>query len=285
MKNGVIFSDESGQDNANRYAAICAVSGMRENLLKIHNDLKQVLDKHQVSELKFKGIKGGAKLKAGKEFLKVGLNYIADKKIKIHILIWDKHDDRHKISNRCDIENLKRMYYKVIKEVNKDWQYIENWDFYPDEFTAIDWNNDIVKYLGNTKHYKETELFKQVSKYSFPAYQKTLEKDSKIMLNIQLADLFAGIVRNSRTNSMEFQQLIHNKRAQYSLFPVEKIKISTNLLPKLELMHYFKEEASSYSLGIGFSQSKYFDTYNKKSNIFIWHYRPQSQYDKAPTKK
>lgn len=284
MNKGVIFSDESGQDNDNRFAAICAVSGIRENLLDIHNELKQVLDKHQISELKFKNIKGGAKLKAGKEFLKIGLNYIADKKIRIHILIWDKQDERHAISNRHDGENLKRMYYKIIKEVNKDWQYIEKWDFYPDEFTAIDWNNDIVKYLGNTKYYNETELFTEVSNYSFPTYQKTLEKDSKIMLNIQLADLFAGIIRNSRCNSSEFQQLMNNKKAQYSLFSAEKVKISKNLLPKLELMHYFKKMASGYSLGVGFSKSKYFDTYNKKNNIFIWHYTPKSKYDKAPTK-
>lgn len=176
------------------------------------------------------------------------------------------------------------MYYKIIKEVNKDWQYIEKWDFYPDEFTAIDWNNDIVKYLGNTKYYNETELFTEVSNYSFPTYQKTLEKDSKIMLNIQLADLFAGIIRNSRCNSSEFQQLMNNKKAQYSLFSAEKVKISKNLLPKLELMHYFKEMASGYSLGVGFSKSKYFETYNKKNNIFIWHYTPKSKYDKAPTK-
>jgi hypothetical protein len=81
MSGGVIFSDESGQDNSNRYAAICTVSGLRKNLLKVHNELKQVLDKHDKQEIKFKSIKGGAKLKLGKEFLEVGLNKIESKKL------------------------------------------------------------------------------------------------------------------------------------------------------------------------------------------------------------
>jgi hypothetical protein len=285
MSGGVIFSDESGQDNSNRYAAICTVSGLRKNLLKVHNELKQVLDKHDKQEIKFKSIKGGAKLKLGKEFLEVGLNKIESKKIRVHILVWDKHDQRHSIPNRCDIENLKRMYYKVIKEVNKDWKYIDNWSFYPDEYSAIDWNEDIVKYIGNTKIYKNSELFKQVSNFKFPNYQRTEEKDSKIMLNIQLADLLAGIVRNSRSNSLKYQQLINNKKKQFTLFPSEEEKISSNLKPKLELMHFFKKKASDKGLGVGFSKSKYFDTYNKKHNLFIWHYTPKSKFDKAPKKK
>ena len=63
----------------------------------------------------------------------------------------------------------------------------------------------------------------------------------------------------------------------------EEIIISKNLKPKFELMYEFKKLADSYKLGMSLKTNKYFKTHNCKKNIFIWHYSPQSEYDKAPT--
>ncbi|TXD48039.1 DUF3800 domain-containing protein [Polaribacter sp. IC073] len=284
MDRGVIFSDESGQDNDNRYGAICTVSGYRKNLISLHQCLETIMTDYSKSEIKFKDVKGGLKLKIAKEFVVQGLNEIDSKNIKIHVLVWDKQDARHNIQNRCDIQNLKRMYYKILKEVKKDWSYINDWSFYPDEFTAINWQDDIVKYVEKTKLFNNSELFDAVSQFKFPNYQKAVEKDSKLMYNIQLTDLFAGIVRGSRLNSKEYIQYLENQKNQISLFKENSISISSNLKPKLELMHYFKEESSKRKLGVGFKENNYFETFNKKNNIFIWHYKAKSEYDKAPIK-
>lgn len=284
MNNGVIFSDESGQDNENRYGAICTISGYRKNLISLHQSLESIMIKHSKTEIKFKDVKGGLKLKIAKEFIEEGLNQIYSENIKVHVLIWDKQDERHNIQNRCDNENLKRMYFKVLKEVKKDWKYINNWSFYPDELTSVNWENDVVKFIENTRLYNDSELFKTVSTFKFPNYQQTVEKDSKLMYNIQLTDLFAGIVRNSRQNSEQYISFIESQKNQMTLFEKNGISISSNLKPKLELMSYFKDESSKRKLGVNFSKNNYFETLNKKNNIFIWHYVPQSELDKAPIK-
>lgn len=277
MNEGIIFSDESGIDSSNRYGCICTLFSTRENMVALHHQLKNIT----TSEVSFKKIKGESALNNAKAFLDVGIKYIAEKKIKVYTIVWDKQDRRHVVQNRCDNENLIRMYYKVLKEVTKDLTSIDKWAFYPDEFTAIDWKKDIVRFVENTKINNEPNLFKKDRNFNFPNFYRTLEKDSKLMYNIQLADLFAGIIRNSREKSTEFIAL--NNENQLSLFS-DKIKITSNLKPKLKLMQHFKSKCSNYELGINFSKSQYFQTFNKKNNIWIWHYTPKSEYDKAPTK-
>lgn len=102
---------------------------------------------------------------------------------------------------------------------------------------------------------------------------------------IQLADLFAGIVRTSRICSREYESFAYKAPEQYALFEVESLEISNNLKPKLQLMKHFKDVADKKSLGINFTANKYFTVYNKQKNIFILHYEPQGDYDKAPVKK
>jgi len=216
MSEGVIFSDESGWDNENRYGVICTISGLRINLLELHKALELIIKKYNRNEIGFKKVKGETSLNLAKDFLEVGLNYINNKNIKVHVLVWDKQDDRHSVRNRCDVENLKRMYYKILKQVQNDWNYIDNWSFYPDEINLIDWENDIVKYIKNTKVHNNSELFKTVNKFNFPNYKKTKEKSSKAMYNIQLADLFAGIVRTSRNKSKEFSKHLKQGRKKDS---------------------------------------------------------------------
>ena len=285
MSEGVIFSDESGWDNENRYGAICTISGSRINLLELHKELELLIKSYNRNEIGFKKVKGGSSLNLAKDFINLGIKYIIHKKIKAHILVWDKQDKRHNIQNRCDIENLKRMYYKILKEVQNDWNYINNWSFYPDELTSVDWENDIVKYIKNTKYFNDSELFNTVSNFEFPTYKKTEERSSKVMYNIQLADLFAGIIRASRDKSKEFSQLLKSKSNNLYLFEEEKLILSKNLIPKLDLLHYFKTRCSENSLGINFSKNNYFDTFNKRNNIIIWHYYPKSELDVAPVRK
>ena len=284
MEDGIIFSDESGHDSDNRYGAICTVSGHRKNLIELHKTLEKIIVSFNKNEIKFKEVKGGLKLNIAKQFIVEGLNQIHLKNIRVHIIVWDKHDKRHTVQNRCDNENLKRMYYKILKEVKIDWKYLNNWSFYPDELTSINWKDDIIKYIENTKLYNESDLFKSVSNFRFPNYQNAIEKNSELMFNIQLADLFAGIVRNSREKNIEYGVFIKSNQNQISIFEDVTINISPNLKPKLELMQHFKDECSKRNLGVSFSKNNYFDTHSKRTNISIWHYSPQSELDKAPTK-
>lgn len=286
MKNGVIFSDESGQDANHRYGVICTISGLRKNLLDLHFELQELLKKTKSSEFKFKKVKGVDSLSLAKDMVDVGIKYINLRKIWLHIIVWDKKDSRHKVIGRNDDANLCRMYYHLIKNLHRDWKQIDNWSFYPDEYSAINWENDLVQYLRKTSFYQTKDLFEEIRDKKFPNYLKVEEKKSEMMNIIQLSDLFAGVVRTSRDNSEKFQLYLEETSQQLNLFPPEKeIKISKNLRPKLELLKYFKNKTSENKLGVNFSENKYFKTFNKGNNINIWHYLPQSELDKAPVKK
>jgi len=286
MKRGVIFSDESGIDRRNRFGAICTISGPREVLIKLHSELNKALESYERSDFGFSKVKGQKNLNLAKELVDICLNYIHSRKIWVHILVWDKNDSRHRVQGRDDNANLSRMYYHILKQVHVDWEYIDDWSFYPDQFSAIEWSDDVINFIRSTKFYNDPNLFESEEPLvSFPEYLKVEEKDSKSMSIIQLSDLFAGIVRVSRDKSQEFEAFSEIIPNQLELFAVDPLSISNNLKPKLELLKYFREESSKMRLGVNFSVNKYFATFNKRNNIFIWHYSPKGDYDKAPVKQ
>jgi len=286
-----IFSDESGYDGDNRFASLAKVSGTYEHSLELHNKLKDILARHTKEEIKFKDVHSHKTKSIATEFLSTSFDFLNQSKIKIHVIVWDKLDSRHNIPNRCDIENLKRMYYHNMKALLKSWNTETSWSFYPDEFTAIDWENDIIKYIENTRlnpaNDMQQKLFDVFRDVQFPTVKSVRELDSKDYPIIQLADLYAGLVRTSRAESDKYS-LWHQLNAlqcQPSLFEEDlDVDVSKTLKPKFEVMREFHEKAKKYRLGVNFSDSKYFKTFHDKSNLSIWHYEPQSEFDKAPIK-
>lgn len=287
-----IFSDESGWDSDNRYGSLAKISGTKEHTYELHNELNNILSQHSKNEIKFKEINNQRTKQIASEFLDVSFKFLKASKIKIHVVVWDKHDSRHKIQNRCDVENLKRMYYHNMKMLLKSWDIETNWHFYPDEFSEIDWQNDVVKYIENTRinplNDIQQKLFEVFRNVQFPTIKGVKELDSKKYPIIQLADLYAGLVRTSRMESDNFNKwcFIRNQQNTLTLFDDEKIEvdISNSKKPKFDVMYGFREKSKKYKLGVNFSDSKYFKTFNGKQNLTIWHYEPQSEFDKAPTK-
>lgn len=287
----LIFSDESGWDRDNRYGSLAKISGTHASTKELNECLKKVLLNHGRNEIKFKAVKGYDSKALAFEFYKIAFDFMIQSKIKIHVLVWDKQDARHKIVGRSDVENLKRMYYHNLRVLKSHWNIDTEWSFYPDEFTDIDWKNDVVKYLIDQtliKHDPLQKSFFDEFKEVRIKYNNVLELQSDKYPIIQLADLFAGIIRTSRLESEKFYSWFNSKKNenQISLFDSDnKIAISNNLLPKFELMYDFKLYADSKSMGLNLSTDKYFKTFNCKKNLHVWHYKPQGEYDKAPLRK
>lgn len=286
----LIFSDESGWDNDNRYGSLAMISGTFENTKALNYELKAILDSNRKKEIRFKKIKNRDSVNIADTFLKVSFEYLIACKIKVHVLVWDKKDSRHNVIGRCDIENLKRMYYKNMMVLKRHWNISTTWEFYPDEFTAIEWESDIISYLQNTSLQKkdvQPQLFNAFEKVHFPNYTHVKELESNKFAIIQLADLYAGLIRTSRSESENFTKWYSQKQTveQPVLFRFnEKLTISNSLVPKFELMFKFKKKADSLKMGIRLNDKKYFSKPHKKNNLFIWHYEPQGEYDKAPTR-
>ncbi|MBX9807013.1 MAG: DUF3800 domain-containing protein [Flavobacteriaceae bacterium] len=284
----LIFSDESGWEKDSRFGCLAKISGTYEHTKELNGHLQEILSSHKRNEMKFKSVKGHDAKKVAIEFYKKGFEFLNQSKIKIHILAWDKHDNRHDIKGRSDIENLKRMYFHNLKVMKNHWKVDTNWNFYPDEFTAIDWKNDVVKYLIDMtliqKDNLQFDFFNEFKDIRIK-YNNVKELQSDKYPIIQLADLFAGVVRASRLESERFMIWFNSKENenQLSFFELpEELIISKNLLPKYELMYAFKKLADANKMGISLKEEKYFKTFNCKKNIFIWHYSPQGEYDKAP---
>lgn len=287
----LIFSDESGWDKDNRFGSLAKISGTYNSTKELNECLKKVLNDFNRNEIKFKAVKGHDSKKLAFEFFKIGFSFMQQSKIKIHVLVWDKQDSRHKIIGRSDVENLKRMYYHNLKVLKTHWALDTEWSFYPDEFSDIDWKNDVVKYLIDKSLIKkdpfQLSFFDEFHQVRIK-YNNVKELQSDKYPIIQLADLFAGIIRTSRLESDKFYNwyILKKNENQSSLFGNQlSSEISNNLLPKFELMYDFKCLADSKSMGLNLSSEKYFKTFNCKRNLHVWHYKPQGDYDKAPLRK
>lgn len=287
-KNHFIFSDESGWEKDSRFGCVAKISGTDKHTEELNIQLHKILYEHNRTEMKFSAVKGHDSKKIAFEFYKKAFDFLNESKIKIHVLAWDKQDTRHNINGRSDIENLKRMYFHNLRVMKNHWGIETNWSFFPDEFAAIDWKNDVVKYLIDMTLINKDELqfdFFDEFKDIRIKYNRVKELQSHKFPVIQLADLFAGLVRTSRLESERFMSWYNSKinENQFSLFESEEeISISKNLSYKFELMFLFKKLADDNKMGISLKDEKYFKTFNNKKNISIWHYKPQGEYDKAP---
>lgn len=291
-ENYQLFSDESGYCANDRFGTIAIVSGEKTNCKTLNSELQGILDKYGKGELKFVSIGSSISTKdAAKDFYRIGLEYCSQGKIKIHVIVWDKHDKRHDIRGRDDIENMIRMYYHIIKKATSDWKGIKNWEFFPDEFIAINWGYDVVKYLQMTnldkkKNSNSNTLFGVIYNLRFPEFKKCRGLESHKFPIIQLADLIAGVTRLSYESGEKYRIWLSNDNNRNSLFPDElPCNISKKMNNKFEIMRFFYEECSKLKLGVSFNTNKYFKTFSSKTGILIWPYKPQGDYDKAPTRK
>lgn len=286
----LIFSDESGYNAGTRYGSLAKITGPLESTRNLNETLKKYLKAANKVEFKFNEVKNNASITLAHKFIDTAFDFIRSSKIRIYILTWDKHDSRHTVQNRSDIENLKRMYYHHLHFIKKDWNVFEGWEFYPDQLSAIDWENDVIAFLTNKKirrnPIEQTELFESLNGINIK-YRNVKELNSATYPIIQLADLFAGMIRSSRENSDAFYEwfTLEKTKHQVTLFDYERqTENSKNILYKFEVMKYFKFKADSLKLGINLSKSKYFSKLKGGGNINIWHYEPQGDYDKAPEK-
>ena len=176
-ENFQIFSDESGYCGKDRFGSIAVISGSKSITTTLDDELKAILHKYNKNEIKFSEIGGNSELmNATKECLSLGIEYCKHGKIKIYVLVWDKHDSRHATQGRDDIENLKYMYYKILKETKSDWIGVENWEFFPDELTSVNWGKEIVPFIERTnldkkRNNDEETLFGVLKKFSIPRCQ------------------------------------------------------------------------------------------------------------------
>jgi hypothetical protein len=284
-----IFSDESGYEGGNQFGCLAKIVGEKHNQKELNQELKKVLEKYGIEELKFKNVNNNRKVAASKEYIDLSLKYINQGLVGIHVIIWDKKDSRHSVYGRCDIANLCRMYYHNLRSINKQWIVDAQWEFYPDEFSAINWHTDVVKYL-NDRPLKaicklEPDLFGFYTDLKIN-YSKVKELSSKNFPILQLADIYAGLCRTSRQEHINYKKWHLKQSSQQSLFQtLNTFDVSKSLQYKFLVKEHFKLKCDNFKLGVNISQNGYLQTFRASRKLSIWHYTPQGEFDKAPIAK
>lgn len=283
-----VFSDESF---SNRYQAVGVISGEAGVLLELRIKLQNILHDTGVSEVKFEEVRTHLpKIKAAHTFLKEAVMDAKQNKIRVDVVTWDIYDTRHSIPDRDDVANLTRMYYKLLRHVSEQWNQ-QNWAFYPDENTYVDWT-DTIDYLNATKTPRRKphllRLFDE-DQYllNFTGVQPLNSENEPL---IQLSDLFAGMARFVRECGEECLRWLGSQRLskQPLLFNCNEHEVTDDPIKakcnRFVLVNEFYNLCRDSRLGVSLNTKKYFWTRSPRNPVNFWNYEPQYEDDKAPSR-
>lgn len=204
------------------------------------------------------------------------------------VLSWNLGDSRHQIEKRDNTANFHRMLFHGLRSV-ADWFGDVDWHWYHDQHTALD-QAELQAFLNNTRGYKAisgmpVDLF---GNYRHTIrFGKVEQRCSKQVAIIGLADLFAGAVRHSFVDGQGCVDAYRSRGGQNG-FAFDEVPETTPatrpVIAKREMVGHIRDQCGQRSLGVSLESTTRLATHKKGSKIWIWHYEPQGDYDKAPTK-
>lgn len=295
----IAYSDEAVSD-CKRYRCIAIVSGRSELLEQLRRDLGKVLEESRTDHVEWKEVRGHAsKTKAAKGYISKAVEYAAKGHIRIDVLIWDTQDKRHAIVGRDDLENLHRMYYKLLVHIGRRWSHFD-WILHSDERGDMDWQKirDFVNRTRVQPKQKGQEMptllkffdeFRQKGKRRFNLEVADSVNSEKEPL-IQLADLFAGMAWYSRKFGSEIVEWLknHEQADQHSLIEsevCEQKELKKQEQVRFELIAHLGELCKRHKLGVSLRERRHLWTPEPDNPINFWNYEPQHEADKAPKRK
>jgi len=294
MNEFVGYSDESASSD-NRFRTIGLLTGQRNALASLRDALADVLLTQGVNELKWVDIRTHRpNLQACNSFFDLVLKSVIEGNARIDVIAWDTHDTRHAVAGRDDTANFARMAWRLFRHAAQQW-HITQWSFYPDEGSLLH-TIELREVLNNTR------LDKPGFSISLPLEMPCVEEsapflevaevkpvDSKKEPLIQVADLFAGIVCYSRHKSTECIMWLHRRQcgAQQMLpWEWQEDLAAPNLADRnrFRVIERLYRLCKTNRLGVSLRGRGYLWTPSTTGPINFWHYEPQGDYDKAPTR-
>ena len=285
----VAYSDESGA-GSDRFRGVAVVSGERRYLDALRDRLCEILNTTCLQGVEWKDVKGNhRRTRAAKDFILAGVDSVGPGKLRIDTVIWDMHDVRHDVIGRDDIANLERMYYKVF--VNMAQRHRQpKWLLKPDENSAMNWV-EISTYINATRLRKHRpgliNLLEQGETTIDLVDVKPQVSSSEPL--VQLADLFVGLARFCRSCPNLLVKLDYRisetaDLEQLSVLPREPVRLSNSERCRLEILDAFDGACKNAKLGVSLGTRGFLWTADPVNPINFWHYEPQHELDKAPTR-
>jgi hypothetical protein len=285
------YADETSF-NSGRYRGIALVSLKNEDSPSYSTELRGILTAASVSELKWYELDSAKMRFAAQKALSLVLDGASRKALRADILIWDTHDSRHLVRGRDDIANLERMYYHLLKNVmSKRWPDNSEWNVFPDEQTALNWD-DVEDFL-----YKASTTTEFVGPFMQPRRSFKLRLKTEFRIKeifpsksheeplIQMADLLAGMGTYSYEHFDTFFHWKKQNDPQTQMFECTVGgKFSHSDRERCRVLDEFQFACKSRKRGVSLKSSKGLLTRDPQNGINFWLYVPQHDEDVAPTK-
>jgi len=266
----VAYADETNY-NTGRFRGVALVTLGVAEALQSAAEIRQITDKFGIREFKWAKLKSAQNRFAALEIVEYIVNLLMSSNTRIDVLVWDIEDTRHRIQNRSDIRNLRRMYYFLYRNVlGRRWSDSCRWELKPAQssFRAA----SHLSYLGNPDELNDDARLAQVC--------RIIEIDSKDEPLAQVADLFAGAAVYSR-NSFSTYKAWNLARIQ-AHENAEAITLSNADRERCPVIEYIYQQCKTHKLYVSLSSTEGLRTRDPRSPMNFWWYEPQGEYDKAP---
>ncbi|MBL8020240.1 MAG: hypothetical protein JNM27_11290 [Leptospirales bacterium] len=283
-----IYSDETGHE---RFRGIGAISGPTEELAILRQELNAILIEHKVKAIEWKHLSGDSRHeRAAKEVVIKALDFAGKNRIRIDVLVWDTQDDRHGYVGVDHARNLEFMYYKVLRLLKQRWPYVQDeWAFYPDEKSGVDWKG-IIEIIENTnlnkKRQPHPDLFALLPELRFPRVNRHEEAQSHAEPLVQAIDLLAGASRFSHEKGELVHSTLFHDETQLDLFgasPQARLE-SNGDVSKGRVLHTIYKACSTYKLHVSLKERKKLWSRDQSRSVNFWTYESAGDFDRAPAR-
>lgn len=277
----IVVSDESG--TTERYRTVGFVAGPEHAVVELNKKCKSILATHKISEIKWSEIESGEKRRAAVE----ALPHILDcSHCRVMVMSWDSQDTRRKGLKVDETEDFQRMLFHGLRNV-AEWFGDVEWWWFPDKLTSLR-EQELKDFLNNTVGFRA--LAQQRNFEGTPRsnlrFTRAEQRCSKEVPVIGLADFFAGAVRHSIRDFEGCRDCRLMSGGQDGLGFVEDPSEgdTRGLRARREMVVHLKQECDSRKLGVSLSNESRLATYHNRNKLWLWHYEPQRENDKAPQK-
>ena len=283
--NFIAYSDES-YSTAERYRSIATFSFAMDYHQQIRSELFSILKESEVSEFKWNKLKDAKYRFCALKFIEAAIGFVGKHDARIDVLIWDTHDSRHRIPGRDDTANFERMFFHLHNQALKRRCRNARWRIYPDRRLDIDWETVALclQAVGKRIEVIELPLLSSFFADSYYQIQDFSEMESHEHPCCQVADLFAGLAVFSKTHYELFRNWNKQHIPNLNLFENEDLSLSNRELNRFEVLKHLNDCCKSKKLGVSLDTFGCLCTPNPHYPINFWHYEPQHDQDKAPSK-
>jgi hypothetical protein len=285
MTDFVAYSDESGT-GGEQYTCIASVSFKHEKKEEIYSKLSDILSESSVTEFKWQKLKDAKYRCCSIKLLDYFWELIGHAEARLDAIVWDNQDSRHTVKNRDNPANFGRMFFHLHHAALKRRPRNSTWSLFPDEKLDIDWDtvSSCMTAVGERIDRFEFELSGEFFIDQYFKVEQFEQAESHVELPCQFADLFAGLALFSLNHYDKYKRWESQKIPSLGLFDEEVYKPTNREENRFEVLDYFNRGCKQRKLYVSLDSHRCLKTMKASSPINFWHYVPQHEKDKAPTK-